>query len=223
MPYIPDLPDLLPPTVTICGSTRFGEAMAEAAFHETAAGRMVLAPAINMRDHHPLWADPAAAAALKSRLDALHLAKINCADEVLVVTDTNLYLGESTRREILFAETLEVPVRYWIAGLGRAGTTTLGATTTRKRADQGWKAAFDQLTAASPAGPDPDDLIALAAVDLAVADHGFHTTADDAMTAARTHLGTTLQPNDRLAAALATRTTGTSPTDFLTTAHRPTP
>ncbi|MDH6709887.1 hypothetical protein P3T27_006636 [Kitasatospora sp. MAA19] len=223
MPYVPDIPDVFPPTVTICGSTRFWEAMAEAAFHETAAGRMVLAPAVNMRDHHPLWADPAAAATLKAGLDALHLAKINCADEVLVVTDSNLYLGESTRREVLFAEALEVPVRYWIAGLGRAGTTTLGATAARERADRGWKAAFDQLTAASPAGPDRDDLIALAAVDLAVAEHGFHATADDAMTAARTHLGTNLQPSDRLAAALATRTSGTSTTDFLTTARRPTP
>ncbi|MFF7459131.1 hypothetical protein [Kitasatospora sp. NPDC008115] len=223
MPYVPDVPDLSPPTVTICGSTRFWEAIAEAAFHETAAGRMVLAPAVNMRDHHPLWADPAAAATLKSRLDALHLAKITCADEVLVVTDTTLYLGESTRREVLFAEAFEVPVRYWIAGLGRAGTTRLDTTTARERADRGWKAAFDQLTAASAAGPDHEDLIALAAVDLAVADHGFHATVADAMTAARTHLGTHLQPSDRLAAALATRTTGTSTTDFLTTAHRPTP
>lgn len=215
MPYVPDVPDLLPPTVTICGSTRFWEAMTEATLHETAAGRMVLAPAVNMRDAHSLRANPAAAAALKAHLDALHLAKISCADEVLVVTDTDLYLGESTRREILFAEALEVPVRYWIAGRGRAGTTTLGATTARKRADRRWKAAFSQLTAASPAGPDRDDLIALAAVDLAVAERGFHATADDAMTAARTHLGANLQPSDRLAAALATRTTGTSTTDFL--------
>ncbi|MFJ1757288.1 hypothetical protein [Kitasatospora sp. NPDC088134] len=110
--YTPDPGDLLPLTVTICGSTRFWQEIAEAALQETVAGRMVLAPAVDMRRTHPLWSSPDTAQDLKKRLDTLHLAKISFSDEVLVVTDTEFYLGESTRREILFAEGLDIPVAY---------------------------------------------------------------------------------------------------------------
>ncbi|MFF1869848.1 hypothetical protein [Kitasatospora herbaricolor] len=216
LPYTPDTGDLLPPTVTICGSTRMWQAMADAALHETAAGRMVLAPGINMRDPHPLWEDSDAAHALKARLDALHLAKISIADEVLVVTDEHLYLGESTRREILFAEAIEVPVRYWIAGRGRVGASTLIPSPARDRSDRQWAAAFAQLTAAAATGPDRLDLLALAAADLAVVEHGFHATLAGLHTAARTQLGTDLPHTERVTAALATRTTGRPTTDFLT-------
>ncbi len=219
MPYSAESVDLLPPTVTICGTTRLWQAMAEAALHETAAGRMVLAPAVNMRADHPLWADPADADAFKSRLDALHLAKISCADEVLAVTDEQFYLGESTRRELLFAEAQEVPVRYWVAGRGRVGESTLTDSTTRQRAARKWSDVFTRLAAAAPTGPDRHDLLALAAADLAVAEHGLHATHDDLLHAARTHLGVDLSDSTRTAAALATRTAGTSTTDFLT-AHR---
>lgn len=215
MPYSPDVPDLFPPTVTVCGSMRFWEAMAEAAVHETVAGRMVFAPAVSMRKPHALWADPADADALKARLDALHLAKIGCADEVLVVTDEHLYLGESTRREILHAEALETPVRYWIAGHGRVGESTLTGTSLRRRTAERWQEEFARLATASPTGPDRHALLALAAADLALAEH-LGTTFDDLLHAARTHLGIDLPDNDSTRAALATRTTGTSTTDYLT-------
>ncbi|MGW2401764.1 hypothetical protein ACWCYY_34945 [Kitasatospora sp. NPDC001664] len=215
MPYSPDAPDLFPPTVTICGTTRLWEAMAEAALHETAAGRMVLAPAVNMRTDHQLWADPADADALKTRLDALHLAKIGVADEVLVVTDAELYLGESTRREILHAEALETPVRYWVAGRGRVGESTLTDTSLRRRTAERWQEEFARLATASPNGPDRLDLLALAAADLALAEY-LGATHDDLLRAARTHLRIDLPDTDGTRAALATRTTGTSTTDYLT-------
>jgi len=212
MPYCPDTGDLLPPIVTICGSTRFWRHMAEAALQETFAGRMVLAPGVDMRQQHPLWSDPAAAEKLKARLDALHLAKIGTADEVLVVTDEELYLGESTRREILFAEALDVPVRYWVAGRGRIGESTIRPT----RAAAQWKTTFGQLAQAAPAGASRVDLLALAAADLAVAEHGFTATLANLQHAARTWLGVdTDLPADRAQAALTTRTEGTSTTAFL--------
>lgn len=214
MPYSPDTGDLLPPIVTICGSTRFWQHMAEAALQESAAGRMVLAPGIDMRQQHPLWSDPAAAEKLKTRLDALHLAKISTADEVLVVTDEQLYLGESTRREILFAEALEVPVCYWVAGRGRIGESSLRPTPMRERAHEQWKVAFYKLANAAPTGPTREDLLALAAADLAVAEHGFSASLVDLRRVARTELGIDI-PYDRAEAALATRTEGTSPTTFL--------
>ncbi|MFD7734301.1 hypothetical protein ACFV6F_28480 [Kitasatospora phosalacinea] len=204
--YSPEPKHLLPPIVTICGSTRFRQHIAEAALQETVAGRMVLAPAVDMRQHHALWDDPAAAEQLKARLDALHLAKISTADEVLVVTDDQLYLGESTRREALFAESLEIPVSYWVAGHGRIGTSHLQhPAAARDSACEQWKTAFARLTEASPTGPAREDLLTLAAADLAVAEHGTATSLVDVRRAARQHLGIDI-PHDRAQAALTTRT-----------------
>ncbi|MFF2630882.1 hypothetical protein ACFVUN_34605 [Kitasatospora griseola] len=204
--YFAEPGDLLPPIVTICGSTRFWRHIAEAALQETVAGRMVLAPAVDMRQRHPLWDDPAAAEQLKARLDALHLAKISRADEVLVVTDDQLYLGESTRREILFAEALEIPISYWTAGRGRIGESHLQQpAAARERASEQWRSAFARLTEASPTGPAREDLLTLAAADLAVAEHGTAASLVDVRRAARQHLGIDV-PHDRAQAALATWT-----------------
>ena len=41
----------------------------------------------------------------------MHLQKIRMADEVFIV-DPGGYVGESTRREIAYAESLGKPVRY---------------------------------------------------------------------------------------------------------------
>ncbi|MGW7444987.1 hypothetical protein [Kitasatospora sp. NPDC054795] len=146
--------------------------------------------------------------------DALHLAKISTADEVLVVTDDQLYLGESTRREILFAEALEVPVCYWLAGRGRIGESHLQPTPVRERAGRQWTAAFGRLTSAAPTGPVREDLLALAAADLAVAKHGLSASLVDLRRAARAAFGIEV-PYDRAQAALDTRTEGTSAIGFL--------
>ncbi|MEU3496761.1 hypothetical protein ABZ747_25135 [Kitasatospora cineracea] len=99
----------LPRIVVICGSTRFMAEMAEADLRETAAGKIVVKPGCDLKSPHGLWADPAEAEALKSRLDELHRAKIRLADEVLVVGD---YIGDSTRAEIAYARALGRPVRF---------------------------------------------------------------------------------------------------------------
>ncbi|RXS84191.1 hypothetical protein EST92_11575 [Streptomyces sp. TM32] len=98
-----------PTVVTICGSTRFMAEMADADRELTWAGRIVIKPGCNMKEKHPLWADPAEAEAGKQRLDDLHRAKIRLADEVLVVGD---YIGDSTRAEIAYARELGRPVRF---------------------------------------------------------------------------------------------------------------
>ena len=76
-----------PPIVVLCGSTRYWEKFAEATVYETAAGRIVLAPGCNLKEPHPLWADPAQADRLKRVLGDLHLRKIDLADEVLIVVN----------------------------------------------------------------------------------------------------------------------------------------
>ncbi|UBU13238.1 TIR domain-containing protein [Nonomuraea gerenzanensis] len=99
----------LPPIVVICGSTRFMAEMTEADLRETTAGKIVVKPGCDMKSPHELWSDPAAARALKVRLDDLHRAKIRLADEVLVVGD---HIGDSTRAEIAYARSLGKPVRF---------------------------------------------------------------------------------------------------------------
>ena len=76
---LPEQPE--PPTVTLCGSTRFRAEPAEVNLRETVAGRMVLAPACDLKQPHPAWGDPATAEALK----------------------TTGYIGQSTHREIAYA------------------------------------------------------------------------------------------------------------------------
>lgn len=99
----------LPVIVAICGSTRFMSEMTQADVQETAAGRIVVKPGFDLKEPHPLWADPARAEDLKDELDNLHRAKIRLADEILVVGD---YVGESTTSEIRYARGLGKPVRF---------------------------------------------------------------------------------------------------------------
>lgn len=56
---------------------------------------------------HRLADDPE----LLERLGRLHFQKIRMADEVFIV-DPGGYVGEATRREIAYAESLGKPVRY---------------------------------------------------------------------------------------------------------------
>lgn len=99
----------LPPIVVICGSTRFMADMAEADLEMTASGYIVVKPGCDMKQSHPLWADPADAERIKKALDDLHRAKIRLADDVLVVGD---YISDSTRSEIAYARELGKPVRF---------------------------------------------------------------------------------------------------------------
>ncbi|ADB31264.1 hypothetical protein Kfla_2185 [Kribbella flavida DSM 17836] len=82
--------------VTICGSTRFRDAMASVNRQLTLAGYIVLAPGVFVHDGDQVSDDA------KARLDRLHLAKIDLADCVYVVNPGG-YVGDSTRREIEYA------------------------------------------------------------------------------------------------------------------------
>lgn len=92
-----------PRFVTLCGSTRRWDALLDEARTQGLTGRIVLMPIPGI--------DPADAPALKAELAELHRAKIAFADEVIVVAPGG-YVGESTRAEIEFAESLGLPVTY---------------------------------------------------------------------------------------------------------------
>ena len=94
-----------PIVVCLCGSTRFRDEFTEANRDATMAGKIILAPGVFGHNGDPLTDED------KQRLDTLHLAKIDMADEVLVVNPGG-YIGESTRREVDYAERMGKPVHY---------------------------------------------------------------------------------------------------------------
>ena len=66
----------------------------------------MLAPGVFGHDGDPITDDE------KAKLDALHLRKINMAKQVIVIAPEG-YTGESTRREIAYAESTGKPVIIW--------------------------------------------------------------------------------------------------------------
>lgn len=102
----------IPRVTVICGSTRFWQAMADAAWAETLKGRIVVRPDVDTKRPGDGYADAQAA---KTNLDELHRAKIRLADLVLVVGD---YAGDSTRSEIAYARELGKRVEFTDPVLG---------------------------------------------------------------------------------------------------------
>lgn len=102
-----------PPIVTLCGSTRFKEAFHQARIDETLAGKIVLTIGCDMRTDHDLFGSlgPEELRLTKARLDVLHFAKIDLCDEILVLNCEG-YIGESTEREIVYAEMRGKRIRY---------------------------------------------------------------------------------------------------------------
>ena len=96
--------------VTLCGSTRFEAEFAAVNRRLTLEGCVVLAPGMFSLPDLPGDGE-ADEAGLRERLGRVHLQKIRMADEVFIV-DPGGYVGESTRREIAYAESLGKPVRY---------------------------------------------------------------------------------------------------------------
>lgn len=105
-------PDL-PVVVCLCGSTRFFEAFQEANLKETLAGKIVLTIGCDTKADGDLFGamTPEELADLKTRLDELHLRKIDLADEVLTL-NVGGYIGVSTARELSYARETGKRVRF---------------------------------------------------------------------------------------------------------------
>ncbi|MFF9607837.1 hypothetical protein ACF1GY_37235 [Streptomyces sp. NPDC014684] len=91
-----------PEIVCICGSTRFVDEMRAVNRDLTFAGVIVVAPG---------EADGPVTDEQKAALDALHLRRIDLADRVLVVNPGG-YIGESTSREVDYANATGKPVAF---------------------------------------------------------------------------------------------------------------
>jgi hypothetical protein len=105
----PDRPHI----VCLCGSTRFWKQFQEASLRRTLAGEIVLSvgAAVASDEEHFGHLPEDEKIDIKRRLDALHMRKIELADEVLVL-NLDGYVGESTRAEIFYARSLGVPVTF---------------------------------------------------------------------------------------------------------------
>ena len=97
--------------ITLCGSTRFEAEFAEVNQRLTVDGCVVISLGMFGLPDLPGYDWTADGSDLKGRLSRVHFQKIRMADEVYIV-DPGGYVGESTRREIAYAESLGKPVRY---------------------------------------------------------------------------------------------------------------
>ena len=85
--------------ITLCGSTRFKKEFLEAQKRLTLEGNVVIT--VGLFGHSGddvVWTE-----GVKDMLDRQHLAKIDLADEIFVI-NVGGYIGDSTRREIAYAE-----------------------------------------------------------------------------------------------------------------------
>ena len=93
--------------ITLCGSTRFKEEFLEAQKRLTLEGNIVIS--VGLFGHSGddvVWAE-----GVKDMLDRQHLAKIDLADEIFVI-NVGGYIGDSTRREIAYAEFKDKTISY---------------------------------------------------------------------------------------------------------------
>ena len=93
--------------VTLCGSTRFKEQFMEAQKRLTLEKCIVIS--VGLFGHsgdNEVWSE-----GMKEMLDAMHLRKIDMADEIFVI-NVGGYIGESTKREIAYAESTGKRVNY---------------------------------------------------------------------------------------------------------------
>src|SRR3990167_5578491 len=102
-----------PRIVCLCGSSRFVPEMACIAWAlERDEGYIVLSLHLLPADYPGVQPDhQAEAEGVATKMDELHLRKIDLADDVLVV-NVGGYIGDSTRREISYATAQKKPVRY---------------------------------------------------------------------------------------------------------------
>jgi hypothetical protein len=93
--------------VSLCGSTRFKEQYMEVQKQLTLKGCIVIS--VGLFGHsgdEEVWKP-----GTKEMLDDMHLRKIDMADEIFVI-NVGGYIGESTKREIAYAEEKGKKVNY---------------------------------------------------------------------------------------------------------------
>lgn len=101
-----------PEIVVLCGSTRFFDTFRAENLRLTCEGKIVLSIGCDTKSDGDLFG-VADVEALKADLDDLHKRKIDLADWVWVL-NVGGYIGDSTRSEIAYAESLGKPIAYLV-------------------------------------------------------------------------------------------------------------
>ena len=96
--------------ITLCGSTRFKDEFIATQKRLTLEGNIVIS--VGLFGHS--GDEEAWKPGTKEMLDDMHLQKIDLADEIFVINPGG-YIGESTRKEIAYAERTGKKVRYLTA------------------------------------------------------------------------------------------------------------
>lgn len=104
----------LPKIVTLCGSTRFGEAFEQANLEATVSGYIVLTIGCNLklRREELNLASEDEAHELKGQLDVLHIRKIDISDAVIIL-NVGGYIGLSTKNELEYAHENGKRIYWW--------------------------------------------------------------------------------------------------------------
>lgn len=92
--------------ITLCGSTKFKDEFLYQNQRLTLGNNIVLMPGVFGHSDHVT-----VPRLLKEQLDTLHKKKIAMSDKIFII-NKNGYIGESTRNEIEFAQSLNIPVEY---------------------------------------------------------------------------------------------------------------
>lgn len=101
-----------PTVVCLCGSTRFFTTFMRANYEEIMAGRIVLSVGFYPHSQDQAHGEQVGCTPeQKEALDQLHMRKIDLADEILVL-NVGGYIGDSTRREIAYAEATGKRIRW---------------------------------------------------------------------------------------------------------------
>ena len=93
--------------ITLCGSTRFKEQFIKVQKELSLQGNIVIS--VGLFGHtgdDEVWKP-----GVKEMLDDMHLRKIDMADEIFVI-NVNGYIGESTQREIAYAQQTGKAIKY---------------------------------------------------------------------------------------------------------------
>lgn len=108
-------------TVCLCGSMKFYSWMLEVAETETLKGNIILMPFVRKDDYmtdstrdlqHKVEQALPDGESIATFLDAMHRAKIDMSDEILVCSNRVGYIGESTNAEIQYAATNLKSIRF---------------------------------------------------------------------------------------------------------------
>ena len=93
--------------ITVCGSLKFKDEMMKTALKVELEGNCVLTPIYPIGDDKDIFTEEEA-----KILDDMHRVRIKMSDSILVI-NVDGYIGESTKREIELAKSLNKEIIYY--------------------------------------------------------------------------------------------------------------